>query len=223
MGDCILALVQQGCTIYNLENTLADVDMDPEFNLSESSLAQKSAPRKGALRAILDILETIFLALALYLVIQGVSERIRIDGSSMEPNLHHGEFVIVSKLNYRFGSPERGDVVVFDFPRNITQEYIKRVIGLPGDQVQIKEGEIYINDVLLSEPYLESEPNYEGLWEVPENTYFVLGDNRNNSSDSHNWGMVPVENLVGEALLIYWPPSSWGLVNGVKPVLASDG
>jgi signal peptidase I len=223
MGGCLLALVQQGCTIYNLENNLPDVDMEPEFNLDQDNLPQKQAPRKGTLRAFLDILETVFLALALYLVIQGVSERIRIDGSSMEPNLHHGEFVIVSKLNYRFGSPERGDVVVFDFPRNITQEYIKRVIGLPGDQVQIKEGKIYINDALLSEPYLEAEPNYEGRWEVPENTYFVLGDNRNNSSDSHNWGMVPVENLVGEALLIYWPPSSWGLVNGVKPVLASDG
>ena len=223
MGGRILALVQPESTIYNLENTLLDAEMEPEFEFNQNNLPQERSRRKGAFRAFLDILETIFLALALYLIIQGVSERIRIDGSSMEPNLHHGEFVIVSKLNYRFGSPERGDVVVFDFPRNITQEYIKRVIGLPGDQVQIRDGEVYINEVLLSEPYLENEPNYEGRWEVPENTYFVLGDNRNNSSDSHNWGMVPVENMVGEALLIYWPPSSWGLVNGVKPVLASDG
>lgn len=171
---------------------------------------------------VVDILETLLLSVVLFFLINAVSARIKIDGSSMEPNLHHGEFVIVSKLNYRFGEPERGDIVVFDFPRNITQEYIKRVIGLPGEHVEIREGKVYINGVLLSEPYLQVSPEYEGEWDVPDETLFMLGDNRNNSSDSHNWGIVPSENLVGEALLVYWPPSSWGLVNGVKPVLASD-
>ena len=196
--------------------------MKTDFN-SLPPQQQGNAPEGSPVfSTLVDILETLLLSVVLFFLINAVSARIRIDGSSMEPNLHHGEFVIVSKLNYRFGEPERGDVVVFDFPHNLTQEYIKRVIGLPGDHVRIAEGDVYINGVLLSEPYLTIKPEYEGDWQVPEDTLFVLGDNRNNSSDSHNWGNVPVENIVGEALLVYWPPSSWGLVNGAKPVLASD-
>ncbi|TFG47577.1 MAG: signal peptidase I, partial [Anaerolineales bacterium] len=83
-------------------------------------------------------------------------------------------------------------------------------------------GNVYVNGQLLSEPYLKLEPQYEGEWVVPENSLFVLGDNRNNSSDSHSWGTVPLANLIGEAFLVYWPPESWGLVNGANPVLASD-
>lgn len=178
--------------------------------------------RPNLLGILVDILETLLLSVVLFFLINAVSARIRIDGSSMEPNLHHGEFVIVSKINYRIGEPERGDVVVFDFPRNITQEYIKRVIGLPGEEIKIKNGQVFVNGVALTEPYLKMEPRYEGEWLVQENELFVLGDNRNNSSDSHNWGMVPMENVVGEALLVYWPPSSWGVINGTNPVLASD-
>lgn len=178
--------------------------------------------RPNLLGILVDILETLLLSVVLFFIINAVSARIRIDGSSMEPNLHHGEFVIVSKVNYRIGEPERGDVVVFDFPRNITQEYIKRVIGLPGEEIRIEEGQIFVDGVVLVEPYLKMEPRYEGEWIVSEDELFVLGDNRNNSSDSHNWGMVPMENVVGEALLVYWPPSSWGVINGAKPVLASD-
>ena len=178
--------------------------------------------RPNLLGILVDILETLLLSVVLFFLINAVSARIRIDGSSMEPNLHHGEFVIVSKVNYRIGEPERGDVVVFDFPRNITQEYIKRVIGLPGEEIRIEEGQIFVDGVALVEPYLKMEPRYEGEWIVSEDELFVLGDNRNNSSDSHNWGMVPMENVVGEALLVYWPPSSWGVINGAKPVLASE-
>jgi signal peptidase I len=178
--------------------------------------------RPNLLGILVDILETLLLSVVLFFLINAVSARIRIDGSSMEPNLHHGEFVIVSKVNYKLGEPERGDVVVFDFPRNITEEYIKRVIGLPGEKIKIKDGQVYVNGAILTEPYLMVEPRYEGEWVVEEDELFVLGDNRNNSSDSHNWGTVPMENVVGEALIVYWPPSSWGLVNGANPVLASD-
>jgi len=184
---------------------------------------EENIPKKPNLLGVLiDILETLLLSVVLFFLINAVSARIRIDGSSMEPNLHHGEFVIVSKINYRFGEPERGDVVVFDFPRNITQEYIKRVIGLPGEHILVEDGNVYVNEIILSEPYLIMEPQYEGEWVVPEDTLFVLGDNRNNSSDSHTWGMVPINNVIGEALVVYWPPSSWGLINGTNPVLASD-
>jgi len=186
----------------------------------ESELKNEGKP--NLLGVLIDILETLLLSVVLFFLINAVSARIKIDGSSMEPNLHHGEFVIVSKLNYRFGEPERGDVVVFDFPRNITQEYIKRVIGLPGEHIRVEDGKLYVNNIMLSEPYINIEQKYEGDWDVPENTLFVLGDNRNNSSDSHTWGMVPMNNIIGEALVVYWPPSSWGLINGTNPVLASD-
>ena len=186
----------------------------------ESELKNEGKP--NLLGVLIDILETLLLSVVLFFLINAVSARIKIDGSSMEPNLHHGEFVIVSKLNYRFGEPERGDVVVFDFPRNITQEYIKRVIGLPGEHIRVEDGKLYVNNIMLSEPYINIEQKYEGDWDVPENTLFVLGDNRNNSSDSHTWGMVPMNNVIGEALMVYWPPSSWGLINGANPVLASD-
>ena len=194
------------------------IEFDPLSSENEEIVPEKP----NLLGVLIDILETLLLSVVLFFLINAVSARIRIDGSSMEPNLHHGEFVIVSKINYRFGEPERGDVVVFDFPRNITQEYIKRVIGLPGEHILVEDGNVYVNEIILSEPYLVMEPQYEGEWVVPEDTLFVLGDNRNNSSDSHTWGMVPLNNVIGEALVVYWPPSSWGLINGTNPVLASD-
>jgi signal peptidase I len=192
------------------------------FEPQIEEIEEVSPDKPNLLGVLFDILETLLLSVLLFFLINAVSARIKIDGSSMEPNLHHGEFVIVSKINYRFGEPERGDVVVFDFPRNITQEYIKRVIGLPRDNVRIEDGRVYVNDLLLTEPYLFEEAIYEGEWTVPEDALFVLGDNRNNSSDSHNWGTVPIKNVIGEALLVYWPPSSWGLINAANPVLASD-
>ena len=196
--------------------------MTNDFVLEDPQQEERSSDKPNLLSVLVDILETLLLSVVLFFLINAVSARIKIDGSSMEPNLHHGEFVIVSKLNYRFGNPERGDVVVFDFPRNITQEYIKRVIGLPGEHIVIEEGKVYVNDVLLLEPYIKMEPLYEGEWIVTEDTLFVLGDNRNNSSDSHTWGLVPMNNIIGEALMVYWPPSSWGLINGANPALASD-
>ena len=196
--------------------------MTVEFDSLTTENEENIPEKPNLLGVLIDILETLLLSVVLFFLINAVSARIRIDGSSMEPNLHHGEFVIVSKINYRFGEPERGDVVVFDFPRNITQEYIKRIIGLPGEHILVEDGKVYVNEIMLSEPYLIIEPQYEGEWVVPEDTLFVLGDNRNNSSDSHTWGMVPMNNVIGEALVVYWPPSSWGLINGTNPALASD-
>jgi len=193
-------------------------ELEPLFSESEENIAEKP----NLFGVLVDILETLLLSVVLFFLINAVSARIKIDGSSMEPNLHHGEFVIVSKINYRIGEPNRGDVVVFDFPRNITQEYIKRVIGLPGEQILIEDGIIFVDGTMISEPYLNMAPQYEGEWSVAEGTLFVLGDNRNNSSDSHTWGLVPMNNVIGEALLVYWPPNSWGLINGANPALASD-
>ncbi len=166
----------------------------------------------GVLRFFLDMLETVVLAAILFAGINMISARIRVDGYSMEPTLHDGEFVIVNKLAYRFGSPQRGDVIVFRYPRDPQQEYIKRVIGLPGDRIRIVNGHVYVNDQLIDEPYVASAPRYQSEWSVPEDSVFVLGDNRNNSSDSHNWGPVPLNNVIGRALFVYWPPHSWGAI-----------
>lgn len=166
--------------------------------------------RSGFLRFIVDVLETLILSVILFAAINAVSARIRVDGSSMEPTLHTGEFVIVNKLTYKLGKPEIGDVIVFHFPKDPEQEYIKRVIGLPGDQVVISNGKVLVNDRPLDENYIAAPPAYEATWDVPEEAVFVLGDNRNNSSDSHNWGHVPLTYVVGKAVFVYWPPTAWG-------------
>jgi len=166
----------------------------------------------GVLRFVLDILETLVLALILFGVINTISARIRVDGFSMEPTLNTGEFVIVNKLAYKFGTPKLGDVIVFRYPRDPQQEYIKRVIGVPGDQVRIADGQVSVNDQVLDEPYIAAKPAYTSEWTVPDKSLFVLGDNRNNSSDSHSWGPVPMNNVIGKAIFVYWPPEKWGTI-----------
>ena len=172
-------------------------------------------------RALLDIFETLLIAAVLFLGINAVSARIRVDSFSMEPTLQKGNFVIVNKLAYQFGSPQRGDVAVFRFPPNPSEQYIKRIIGLPGEHVRISGGQVYINGEVMTESYLKDTTTRGGEWQVPADSFFVLGDNRNNSSDSRVWGMVPEESLIGKALLIYWPPDHWGVL-GNEYVLAAE-
>jgi len=176
-------------------------------------------PRSKVFRFFLDVIETIILSVLLFLGINAISARIRVDGHSMEPTLHSGEFVIVNKLAYKFGYPDRGEVIVFHYPRDPDQEYIKRIIGLPGDRIMIADGKVLVNDRPVQEPYIASPPNYQSEWTVPEDSLFVLGDNRNNSSDSHNWGPVPMDYVIGKALVVYWPPDEWGFID--HPISAS--
>ncbi len=189
--------------------------------LPDEELDGESSGGLDLLHFFVDLLETVFLSLLLFLVINAISARIRVDGYSMEPTLLDGEYVLVNKLSYWLGEPKRGDIVVFHFPRQPEEEYIKRIIGLPSDHVLIRGGTVYVNNVPLSETYIKAPPNYVGDFTVPEDSLFVLGDNRNNSSDSHNWGWLPVENIVGEAVLVYWPPRSWGLLQQPASVLAA--
>lgn len=178
-------------------------------------------PEEGGITSFLvDLFETILLSLILFLAINAVSARIRVDGFSMEPTLDSGEFVIVNKLAYWLGEPSHQDIVVFHFPRDPEQEYIKRIIGLPGDDIVIDGGVVTVNGEAIDEPFIKSPPAYVGTWKVPDDQLFVLGDNRNNSSDSHNWGWVPMENVVGKAVFIYWPPAEWGLVKSLTNALA---
>ncbi|HWR65444.1 MAG TPA: signal peptidase I [Bellilinea sp.] len=155
-----------------------------------------------------EVFKTLLLALVLYFAISAVTDRVRVENVSMQPTLYEGELLVVSKLAYQFGEPHRGDIIVFHHNPDPPEDYIKRVIGLPGDTVTVFKGQVSVNDQLLNEPYLASLPAYEGVWEVPEDMLFVLGDNRNRSSDSHIWGFVPMESVVGRAVVIYWPLSS---------------
>jgi len=166
----------------------------------------------GIRRFLIDILETILLSVFLYMGINAITARIRVDGYSMEPTLHHGQNILVNRLAYKLGKPVIGDVIVFRFPRNPNQEYIKRVIGLPGDRIEIRDGVVLINEKVLDEPYIADTPNYHVNTIVPERSLFVLGDNRNHSSDSHSWGHVPINDVIGKAIFIYWPPQNWGLI-----------
>jgi signal peptidase I len=134
------------------------------------------------------------------------TERIRVESISMQPTLSRGDFVIVNKLAYRFGQPQRQDIIAFYYPPNPEEEpYIKRIIGLPGDQVRIANLQVYINGKLLDESYLGAPTNRGGEWTVPDGQLFVMGDNRNNSSDSRAWGFVPLELVIGRAESVYWP------------------
>jgi signal peptidase I len=193
-------------------------------NFHTEVIAEPEAPKEhksGALRFILDVLETLILSVLLFAGINAISARIRVEGFSMEPTLKDGEFVIVNKLAYKLGEPQIGDVIVFHYPRDPEQEYIKRIIGLPGDTVKISDGEVSINGQVLDEPYIAAAPSYEKeSMVIPEGALFVLGDNRNNSSDSHSWGTVPLKYVVGQAVFVYWPPREWGMIDHSTAVAA---
>ena len=187
------------------------IETTPEA-VGDDAVAEEEHRSSGVGRFVADVLETVILSVLLFVGINAISARIRVDGFSMEPTLHSGEFVIVNKLAYKLGQPQHGDVIVFRYPRDPEQEYIKRIIGLPGDHVSVVHGEVYVNDQMIEEPYIAAPPNYSSSWDIPRDAVFVLGDNRNRSSDSHNWGSVPMEHVIGKAVFVYWPPEQWGLV-----------
>jgi len=180
----------------------------------EGQQAESRSDSRTLLSWLADLLETILLAVVLFVGINLVSARIRVESISMEPTLIPGEFLIVNKLAYRFGEMQRGDVVVFYYPRDPSQRYIKRIIGLPGDEVTVSGGRVFINGEPLNEPYLNAPPTYMGTWQVPPDGIFVLGDNRNRSADSHVWGMVPLNYIIGKAIFVYWPLNRFGPVPG---------
>lgn len=184
-------------------------------DLQRQSLEQPQAPageETNWKQFVWDLFETLALAVILYFGINAVSARVRVDGFSMIPTLDDGEFVLVNRLAYNLGPVERGDIIVFHFPVDPHQELIKRVIGLPGDRIIIRDRQVSVNGQAINEPYIAKAPDYNGEWLVPEDYLFVLGDNRNDSSDSHSWGMLPIQNVVGKAVLIYWPPGLWKVI-----------
>ena len=142
-----------------------------------------------------------------------------VDGQSMEPNYHSGQYILVDRWQYNFGVPSRGDVVVLRFPGDPEhKKYIKRIIGLPGERVEVTDGTVYINSIKLIEPYIPAgvltEPNLKR--QLGSDDYFLLGDNRYNSSDSRIWGICPKRDLIGKAWFTLYPLEMWGKIAGTK-------
>ena len=165
-----------------------------------------------------DILITLIAAAVIFFGLQATVGSFIVDGPSMLPNFQNGQRILVNKAVYRFfHEPERGDVIILRPPNNPHGDYIKRIIGLPGESVEIKEGIVYIHTtdgqvVPLDEPYIaETAKDPFNGETIPENEYFVLGDNRINSADSRNNWTVPGQNIIGKAWLTAWPPAKWGL------------
>lgn len=140
-----------------------------------------------------------------------------VNGQSMEPSLINGEWLLVDKLSYHFGSPGRGDIIIFNPPCESDQPFIKRIIGLPGEHIEIKDGSIYISNDEGTFKYIETtdlpsiSSTYETSWDIPEGNYFVMGDNRPVSKDSRIFGTVPEDNIIGKVLIHYSSLSDWGL------------
>ncbi|MGB7086420.1 MAG: signal peptidase I [Phormidesmis sp.] len=165
-------------------------------------------------------LQTIGLSVVLALGIrQFVAEARFIPSGSMIPTLQIDDRLVVEKISYRFNPPERGDIIVFQAPQSALDAvgstsqdaYIKRVVGLPGETVEIKNGKVFIDDVALEEEYIQAPPTYTwGPQTVPDDEYLVLGDNRNSSSDGHVWGFLPRESIIGKAVVRFWPPQRIG-------------
>jgi signal peptidase I len=139
-------------------------------------------------------------------VIHFTVQNYMVDGTSMQPGLNNNQYVLVNKLAYLFHAPERGDVIVFHWPVDTNKDLIKRVIGEPGDVIVIDKTTVKVNGIVLKEPYITAPENpIANKWVVPANDYFVMGDNRQVSDDSRDWGFVPKSYIIGKAVLIYWP------------------
>ncbi len=185
----------------------------PELLPPPEELAPKPSLWRKFGSALRELIETLILTLVIFLLIRFAVQNFRIEGYSMEPNFHDGQFLFVNKIVYMLHPPERGDVIVFIPPNNNSRDFIKRVIGLPGDTVEIVSGRVFINGSELPETYPLNAATYSsGPTTVPPEEYFVLGDNRNYSSDSHAWGTVSVKKIIGKAWFTYWPPQMIGFI-----------
>ena len=187
------------------------------------------------------MIETILLALLLFVLMEFSVQNFKVEGSSMRPTLAQDQYLLVNKIIYArvgldeltpfipfvhaaqngsertmfaFHPPEHGEVVIFHFPGDPTRDFVKRVIGTPGDTIEIRRGDVYRNGELVEESFImnPSTRSYDPVF-VNEGHYYVLGDNRRSSNDSRDWGLVPEQNLVGRAWMRYWPPGSLGFVD----------
>lgn len=200
---------------------IADAEQ-PLYNATttDHTPVQTNLPRPRLFRwsALREILDLIVLVGAIYALVNLTTVRFIVKGPSMEPNFQDGQFLIVSRINYMLGEPQHGDIIVFHFPDNPSEDYIKRVIGVPGDKVEFRGGLLYVNDQVQEEPYINEECTRncgDQTWNLEDDQFFVMGDNRNRSQDSRSFGVVERKYIVGEVVLRYWPPSDWGIVHQI--------
>src|SRR6266851_7566136 len=181
-------------------------------------------------RLVREVIETIVLTILMFLVIRLAVQNFNIEGMSMEPTLHDKELILVDKWSYLFHAPTRCDVIVFVAPPEPSQDYIKRIVALPGDTITIRDTTVIVDGAKLNETYVDPKRQgnlyaYKTISNilVPPDDYFVLGDNRIGSSDSRNWGFVPRGNIIGRAALVYWPlgQDNNGLLPNVSNVFAN--
>ncbi len=194
---------------------------DTPENIPVPDLPPPLSFSKRCINFFLDFLETIVVALSIFVVVYlFLVQPHEVKGSSMEPNFHNNDYILTDKISLKLHTPERGNVVIFKAPNNPEVDYIKRVIGLPGEKVKVLNGYVYVNDKKLNEPYLVDKTNLfpgsfvqEGIdITVPEGEYFVMGDNRGHSSDSREFGPIPGNSIIGKAFIRYWPITNMGLL-----------
>jgi signal peptidase I len=174
--------------------------------------------KPSLISAIIDLVEILFIGVAVFvLVYLFIGQPLEISGTSMEPTLHDKEMIIAEKLSSKMAKLERGDIIVFKQPENRTIFVIKRIIGLPGETVHLKQGEaITVNGTSLTEKYLKKESPFTGeeiTITVPQGSFYLMGDNRKNSTDSRKWGPIPQEDIVGKAVLVFNPISEARIIN----------
>ncbi|MBC7341757.1 MAG: signal peptidase I [Clostridia bacterium] len=178
--------------------------MNRSIGAQEEQVSKENERRS----TIIDFLEVLVIAAVLAAIIRlFLFTPFYIPSSSMEPALEPGDRIIVNKILYHFAVPQRGDIVVFRYPVDPSRDFVKRIIGLPGETVEVRNSRVYINGRPLEESYLPSQlsyPNY-GPIRVPQGSFFVMGDNRPDSDDSRVWGCLPDRYLIGKAVLIFWP------------------
>ncbi len=175
---------------------------------------QKEVPAKKKSSFFTEILQSLLVAALLALIIHTfIMQNFRIPSGSMEPTLQIQDYIFASKLTYRLGEPKHGDIVVFKYPRDTSRYFVKRLIAVGGEIVELKDSKLFIDGRLVAEDYLPQGLEFRdyGPVTVPEGDYFMLGDNRNNSSDSRDWGYVPRNLIVGKEIFIYWPPARIGV------------
>ncbi|GAB4346402.1 MAG: signal peptidase I [Phototrophicales bacterium] len=176
-------------------------------------------PPVGRFNWLKEIIGTLIFLVAVFTLLQLALPRSVVHGSSMEPNFEEGQRLVISRINYMIGDPQRGDIVVFNSPASDPGEpsLIKRVIGLPGETVEIRDTQVYIDGVLLDEPYIKEpcRPSScrDQIHHLGENEYFLMGDNRNVSNDSRSFGPVTHDRIIGEVLFRYWPLNQIGFMH----------
>ncbi len=204
--------------------------MDPQYPKEvnpDLAKATEEHPSSSKFRdSLVELIEFVAIVAAVLIVLRFfIAEPHRVSGSSMVPNFHDGDYIITNKLAKSIAHLERGEVIILHNPRNTDQVFIKRIVGLPGEKIQILDGQVYINGKQIQEPYLPQGlktsggaflPEGEEIT-IPDNQYFVMGDNRNGSSDSREWGTVEYNLVIGQAWARYWPAQKFGIIPVDKP------